>query len=56
MTSVNNLALMLSETLSQMQQQQAQKNQVVVKNPGSCSKPGSEKAIHEVFEKNCKNS
>ena len=40
MTAINNLALMLSETLSQMQQQQAE-----CKKPGNgaCKKPGAGK-------------
>lgn len=38
MTSMNNLALLLSEVLKQMQQQMAQQNQQ--KGQGSCSKPG----------------
>ncbi len=41
MTSINNLALLLSETLTQMQQQQAQQKSGSCKKPGSCSKPGS---------------
>lgn len=45
MTSINNLALMLSETLSAMQQQQAAQQQGSGKctKPGSCKKPGSGK-------------
>lgn len=39
MTSVNNLAVMLSEVLKQMQQQQQQQKQ----GQGSCSKPGKKK-------------
>ncbi len=39
MTSVNNLTLLLSEALQQMQQQQAQSN----KQSASCSKPGQKK-------------
>jgi hypothetical protein len=40
MTSVNNLALMLSETLQQMQQQMQQKSSSCKKG-GNCKKPGS---------------
>jgi hypothetical protein len=40
MTSINNLALMLSETLNSMQQQMAQSTGSC-KKPGSCNKPGS---------------
>lgn len=42
MTSVNNLALMLSESLQQMQQQSQKQSQGKCKKPG-CSKPGSGK-------------
>jgi type III secretory pathway component EscV len=41
MTAVNNLALMLSESLRQMQQQQMQKKGQSSSN-GSCNKPGGE--------------
>jgi len=41
MTSINNLALMLSETLDAMQQQMSQKGSGKCSKPGSCNKPGS---------------
>jgi hypothetical protein len=41
MTSINNLALMLSETLSAMQQQMASQKSGSCSKPGSCNKPGS---------------
>lgn len=41
MTSINNLALMLSETLSAMQQQMASQKSGNCSKPGSCKKPGS---------------
>lgn len=40
MTSVNNLALLLSESLKQMQQNMAMKGNSKSKSKGSCSKPG----------------
>jgi|LakMenEpi03Aug12_release.lakeMendotaPanAssembly.Ray.scaffolds.fasta_scaffold01790_5 hypothetical protein len=40
MTSVNNLALLLSESLQQMMQEQQQKNSQSKPGKGSCSKPG----------------
>ncbi len=43
MTSINNLALMLSETLNAMQQQMSQQSSSSCKKPGSCNKPGSGK-------------
>ncbi|MFA4853654.1 MAG: hypothetical protein WC599_14150, partial [Bacteroidales bacterium] len=43
MTSINNLALMLSETLNAMQQQMSQKGSGKCSKPGSCNKPGSGK-------------
>lgn len=41
MTSVNNLALMLSEALDQMQNQQKQNKESKSKKSGKCKKPGS---------------
>jgi len=45
MTGANDLALMLSETMEQMQQAMAQqmKGDQMCQNPGSCSKPGGKK-------------
>ncbi len=43
MTSVNNLALMLAESLQQMQQQQNQKSNGQCKKSGNCKKPGQGK-------------
>ena len=44
MTSVNNLALMLSETLNQMMQMMAMQGNSSCKNPGSTPKPGQGKS------------
>ncbi|NTW32996.1 MAG: hypothetical protein HGB12_10270, partial [Bacteroidetes bacterium] len=41
MTSINNLALMLSETLNSMQQQSGKPGSGKCSKPGSCSKPGT---------------
>jgi hypothetical protein len=43
MTSINNLALMLSEVSDQMQQQLAQQQQQQKEGNGSCKKPGNKK-------------
>jgi len=43
MTSINNLALLLSEVSDQMQQQLAQQQQQKKQGNGSCSKPGQNK-------------
>lgn len=43
MTSINNLALMLSEVSDQMQQQLAQQQQQQKQGNGSCKKPGNNK-------------
>lgn len=43
MTSINNLALMLSEVSDQMQQQLAQQQQQQKQGNGSCKKPGNKK-------------
>ncbi|HNW97587.1 MAG TPA: hypothetical protein PKK00_04130 [Bacteroidales bacterium] len=43
MTSINNLALMLSETLSAMQKQMMEQKSGSCSKPGSCKKPGNGK-------------
>jgi hypothetical protein len=51
MTSMNNLALMLSESLKQMQEQMKSKpGSGTCKNPGKNPKPGSAKSMRELQE------
>ena len=51
MTSMNNLALMLSETLNAMQQQAGKPGSGKCSKPGSCNKPGSGKPSFKSMKK-----
>jgi len=53
MTSINNLALMLSETLTAMEQQQSQQQSSSgkCKKPGNCNKPGGGKPSFKSMKK-----
>jgi len=53
MTSINNLALMLSETLTSMEKQQSQQQSSSgkCKKPGNCTKPGSGKPSFKSMKK-----
>ena len=51
MTSINNLALMLSETLNSMQQQSNKPSSGKCSKPGSCNKPGTGKPSFKSMKK-----